>query len=81
MDRMGCEYGGKVGYVPLSEELESSSSCSTIVMYNPIVCSSDLKPILGLPCFLSSDCDSDKRPGLVYSLVVINQNKEKYCLL
>ena len=45
-----CEYDWKVGYVSLSEESESSSSCSTIVI-------SDLELILGLLCFSSSDCD------------------------
>ena len=46
------------GYVPLSEELESSSSSSTTVMYIQIVRPSDPETILGLPCFSSDTSDS-----------------------
>jgi len=62
-----CESDGKVGYVPSSEELESSSALSTTVLYNSTVRPSDLETILGLPRFssdtsdpfTSSDRDSD----------------------
>jgi len=55
------ESDGKVGYFPLSEELELSSASPTTVLYNPTVRPSDLETILGLPRFSSdtSDRDSD----------------------
>jgi len=64
------------GYVPLSEELESSSSSPTTVMYIHIVCLSDPETILGLPwlsadtsdSFTFYDRDSDQCPLSVYAL-------------
>jgi len=77
------ESDGKVGYVPSSGELESSSASSTAVLYNPTVRPSDLETILGLPrfssdtsdSFTSSDRDSDQRPGMIYGLAVMNQGE------
>jgi len=71
------------GYVPLSEELELSSSSSTTVMYAPIVRPSNLEAILGPPhfsldtsdSFAFSDRDSDQCLGRIYGLLVMGQGK------
>ena len=70
------------GYVPLSEELESSLSSSTTAMYAPIVRPSDLEAILGprfsldtSDSFAFSDCDSDQCLGRIHGLLVMGQGK------
>ena len=71
------------GYVPLSEELELSSSSSTTVMYAPIVRPSNLEAILGPPhfsldtsdSFAFSDRDSDQCLGRIYGLLVMGQGE------
>ena len=71
------ESNGKVGYFPLSEELELSSVLPITMLYNPTVCLSNLETILDLPRFLSDtfNHDSDQHPGIVYSLIVIGQGE------
>ena len=56
------ESDGKVGSVPSSEELESSSASSPMVLYNPTVRPSDLETILGLPRFSS---DTSLHPTVI----------------
>ena len=71
------------GYVSLSEELESSSSSSTTVMYVQIVRPSDPETILGLPCFSADtsnsftfyDRDSDQCLRSVYGLALRGQGE------
>ena len=58
------ESDGKVGSVPSSEELESSSA--SMVLYNPTVRPSDLETILGLPRFSS---DTSLHPTVIQTNV------------
>jgi len=60
------ESDGKVGYVPSSEELESSSASSPMVLYNPTIRPSDLETILGLPRFSS---DTSLHPTVIQTNV------------
>ena len=56
------ESDGKVGSVPSSEELESSSASPPMVLYNPTVHPSDLETILSLPRFSS---DTSLHPTVI----------------